>query len=75
MNTAAPDRFMTTREVMTYLRKPTMSATYCWLHRKGIVRDGCGLVERADVGRARKRRSRRGRHPNSLRNLNTAVSG
>lgn len=70
---SSADRFwMTTRDVMERLNAPSTSAARCWLHRKGIVRNGYGRVSRFDVERALKIRSRRGRHPNSLANMNSA---
>lgn len=63
---------LTTREAMDLIGAPSMTATYSWLHRHGILRDGYGRIDRFDIERARKRRSRRGRHPNSLANLNSA---
>jgi hypothetical protein len=60
---------MTTHQVAEHIGAPNDDAARCWLHRKGIVRNGYGRVSRFDVERAMKQRSRRGRHPNTLANL------
>jgi hypothetical protein len=65
---------MSTRDVMARLGAPSMSAARCWIHRKGIQRDGYGRVSQFDVERALRKRSRRGRHPNSLANINARRS-
>jgi len=65
---------MSTADVMTRLGAPSLSAARCWIHRKGIQRDGYGRVSPFDVELALRKRSRRGRHPNSLANINTRRS-
>lgn len=61
--------FLSTRDAMAFLGAPSMTAAYSWLHRHGILRRGNGTVSRLDIARELKRRSRRGRSPNSLANL------
>lgn len=68
-----PEKFgvwLTTWEAMHFIPCPTLGATYSWLNGHGILRRGNGSVSRFDLERALKKRSRRGRSPASLRNLN-----
>lgn len=62
--------FLTTWEAMHFIPCPTLAATYSWLSGHGIIRRGNGSIERRDLERALRTRSRRGRSPRSLANLN-----
>lgn len=69
-----PDRvWITTRESVDVIGCTTLVAAYAWLRRHGIVRRQNGTVSRLDIQRELKRKSRRGRSPNSRANLPCAA--
>lgn len=60
-----PRVWITTREAQDVIGSKTLVGTYTWLRRHGIVRRQNGTVSRLDILRELKRKSRRGRSPNS----------
>lgn len=65
--------WLTSRECLLYIPCASLNAFYQWKKRHGIVARGNGSVAKRDLDRILRRRSARGRHPNSLRNLRSRV--
>jgi hypothetical protein len=61
--------WFTSRQAMRYIPCASLHAWYNWRRRHGIVARSNGSVAKADLDRELRKRSRRGRHPNSLANL------
>lgn len=57
------------RQAMAYIPCASLDAFYHWRKRYGLIARGNGSVAKADIDRILRRRSHRGRHPNSLANL------
>jgi len=56
-------------EAAAYVCCKSVNAFYEWKRRHHIVSRGNGTVAKADLDRALRVKSRRGRHPNSRANL------
>lgn len=61
--------WFTSQQARRYVGCASLNAWYHWRNNHGIVARSNGTVAKADLDRELRKRSRRGRHPNSLANL------